>query len=789
MSNEDTTPITERQVELRRRIGRPVLQHTSVPYFHPEAIEMGENWLVPSRPGPPPPYSAHQQQQQPAHHEIERRRMGRTTRYLCITFFLTIGILTYTLFRMSVVSNQKLQLSAITRKSAPHQWEQFPLLDRYYGGLRKLLPRGENIPEYPGALADEDLVVENHTPRELLSHRHGDAVHSAPFNPYPDYTSRDHLSEYPPVTECLADFGLNKTIPAVHAYDGVPSGLPDAIMGSSKILGLRDDVCFDRFGRYGPYGLGYGLRSGGSGAGLHGDRDGIEDVWAKEGQFNFQGIRWAELQERCLKDNVHRFKSDEERAGLRERSLGNAVSRASSQSQEPGKSSKSLPRTAFLVRTWSTYTYTQEDVFFLRALIAELSLGSGGEYTVHILVHVRDDNLPIWASDEVYQRVLRNSLPEEFWGLGILWSERQMGLIYGGLDESFFRGLPVHGVYRSSFMPVQWFAHQHPEYDHFWHWEMDARYTGHYYHLLDRVTKWAREQPRKGLWERSSRFYVPSVHGSWEDFKQMVRVHTEMDGHGPNHVWDAVKDNSQHSPDPNPPQYEKPIWGPEKPPSDDPSTNSEFDALPPTSHDRDQYTWGVGEEPDLITFNPLFDPSGTTWLLADDVTGYDKTNPPPRRAAIVTVSRLSRRLLDTMHVETSVGRHTMATEMWPASCALHHGYKAVYVPHPVYIDRRWLPQYLAAIFNGGRNGASGGARTSVFGDRQHNFNGTTWYYNAEFAGRLYRRWLGLKVAGKGGEEQELLGEEGRLCLPGMLLHPIKDVRLAIEGNMGNVDGE
>jgi hypothetical protein len=50
-------------------------------------------------------------------------------------------------------------------------------------------------------------------------------------------------------------------------------------------------------------------------------------------------------------------------------------------------------------------------------------------------------------------------------------------------------------------MPMQYFAYQHPEYDYYWNWEMDARNTGHWYHLFDKVTQWAQKQPRKGLWE------------------------------------------------------------------------------------------------------------------------------------------------------------------------------------------------------------------------------------------------------------------------------------------------
>ena len=126
------------------------------------------------------------------------------------------------------------------------------------------------------------------------------------------------------------------------------------------------------------------------------------------------------------------------------------------------------------------------------------------------------------------------------------------------------------------------------------------------------------------------------------------------------------------------------------------------DGLPPTSFEKDKYTWGVGEEADLIVFNPLFDPDGTTWLLTEDTTGYNITRGrPPRRTAIITASRLSRKLLVTMHKESALKKHTMFSEMWPASCALHHGLKAVYVPDPEYVDRKWPTNYLQSVFNGG----------------------------------------------------------------------------------------
>ena len=240
---------------------------------------------------------------------------------------------------------------------------------------------------------------------------------------------------------------------------------------------------------------------------------------------------------------------------------------------------------------------------------------------------------------------------------------------------------------------------------------MDIRSTNHWYHLFDSVAKWAQKQPRKLLWERNSRFYIPSKHGSWEDFSHMVRIQTEQGTNNVNNIWSGIHAGGKDSGTSRQPG-DRSIWGPERPLDD--KVDFDDDPTAPTSFEKDKYTWGVGEEADLITFNPLFDPDGTTWLLADDTTGYNITQGrPPRRTAIITASRLSRKLLVDMHKETTLNHHSMFSEMWPASCALHHGLKVVYAPHAEYIDRKWPIEYLDSIFNGGRNGATGGTRTSV----------------------------------------------------------------------------
>ncbi|RMD42332.1 hypothetical protein DV735_g2756, partial [Chaetothyriales sp. CBS 134920] len=695
-------------------------------------------------------------------------------RWLCLGVAASILLFMFYLVRMSQHSAKAVEVAASELAHPapkPHPWEQFPFLERYYGGVRKLVAVEDNEPEYPGL---EDDVSSDATPDDAAEEAHPPPARRAvpstlEFDPYTKHRAQEYISQYGDKVDCFLDAADKVDVPRVRTYSGIPSGFPDPVMGSGQLLGLRHDICYDRFGRLGPYGLGYSINRGGSGAQQDGEREGADAVWSEIPEVDYRQVKWTEVQERCVARNIHRFKEPPKPRIDRFRAMqvGSVQKRAEDvenveivedvDAEDPQELTRSpapavttpppkprtgkdrLPRTAVVIRTWSTYQYTPEDLINLRSIISELNVLSGGEYTVHFLIQAKDENLPIWADDETYERVLRDSLPEEFRGMGVLWNERQMLTMYGGLEETWMRDLPVHGVYRSTFMPLQYFAYQHPEYDFFWNWEMDVRSTHHWYHLFESVGEWAKKQPRKYLWERNSRFYVPAKHGSWEDFSHMVRVQTEQGTNSVNNIWSGLRAGGKE-PGAVKQAGDRPVWGPELPLDDEVAFDD--DPQPPTSLEKDKYKWGVGEEADLITFNPLFDPDGTTWLLADDTTGYNITQGrPPRRTAIITATRLSRRLLLNMHKETALRKHTMFSEMWPASCALHHGLKAVYAPHAEYIDRKWPIDFLEATFNGGRNGATGGARTSVFGDREHNFRGTTWYYNAGFPEVLWHRWL------------------------------------------------
>ncbi|KAL2162611.1 hypothetical protein VTH06DRAFT_6447 [Thermothelomyces fergusii] len=636
------------------------------------------------------------------------------------------------------------------REDVPH-WSKYQLLDGFFVGLKALVPASEYKPEYP------ELPGEK-SPYPLTISYTGLPT-PTPYVPQPDYESPEYKAQHHPVRPCYLDKENKVPVPDIYAYDGIVQGQPEPVIGSHRLLGLRDDVCFDRFGRYGPYGLGYGPEEGGVGVGLDTERAGSEAVWARTGKINYDNIDWGEAQDRCYESNKERFAdAGAQTRSSRDTSTTNAE-RSSGSSGGTQKKKKRIPRTAVVVRAYTGFRWTHHAVLNFRAMISELALRSGGEYTVHFLLHVRDDSEAVWADPETAQRVLDDNVPAEFHSVCTLWSEQQMRLIYPGkFGRSFSNpsGGDIHGVYRSAHMALQYFAMNHPEYEHFWNWELDMRWLGNYYELFDRLGTWARQQSRVGAWERSAKYYIPRYHGDWANFTALVRNETLASGRSP--VLGPVS-----------------FAGRARLRAEEAGQNF----VPPSCTRRGRRAGpgcGVGEEADLITLNPIFDVDESGWVFASDVTGYDTAAPPPpRRCAIVTASRLSRRLLAAMHEETWRLRHAMFSEMFPASVALHRGLKAVYAPHPVSLDRRWALAAVDGAFNGGRDRSADG-RGSPFARRnEHNHKGATWYYHSDFAGLLWRRWLGYAQRdGRGGKlEEERPAGSGRMCLRSMLVHPIK----------------
>lgn len=516
------------------------------------------------------------------------------------------------------------------------------------------------------------------------------------------------------IKPCYLDSAETIPVPDLYAYNGVPQSQPMPIIGSHEFLGLKSDICFDRYGRYGPYGLGYGDYGT--------SKSNKRDKHARNETSNIADVTvdWGKAQARCYRTNQHRF----------------------------GSGNETRERQAIIIRTYTGFRWTPYAIMNVRALASESSLKSGGEYDVHLLLQVKDNKIPIWDDGSSHQRILDRHVPREFHSLCSLWSEAQMRQYYPGKfgkSRDNPSGRDIHGVYRSGHMPLQRFAVEHPEYAYFWNWEADIRYIGSYYELFSQTGKWARKQSREMIWERSSLYYIPAFHGTWTNFSDQVDRDMLL-------------------------RARQPVRGP----VDRPVEFASEDFLPKSCRDDKNFSHcGIGEAADLITFNPIFDAQGSGWVFSKDITGYGskKTPIPSRRSTIVAAGRLSRRLLHVMHEETLIMHHTMFTEMFPPTMALHHGLKAVYAPHPMYMERAWPVDKVNSVFNGGRDGTPGGPKSPFKQSNEGCHKGTTWYYDAEFAGALWRLWLGLHER----EENANAAADGssRLCLRSMLFHPIK----------------
>ena len=95
-------------------------------------------------------------------------------------------------------------------------------------------------------------------------------------------------------------------MPDLYAYNGTVQSMPEPAIGSYTLLGLRDDACLDKFGRYGPYGLGYNFDEGRLEVGTDAEQEGNQAVWAKSGKINYNGIDWGDAQKRCYESNKKR---------------------------------------------------------------------------------------------------------------------------------------------------------------------------------------------------------------------------------------------------------------------------------------------------------------------------------------------------------------------------------------------------------------------------------------------------------------------------------------------------
>lgn len=625
-------------------------------------------------------------------------------------------------------------------------------------------------------------------------------LNPAPYVPYPNYKSSDG-SRKGEVVSCQSARGLdlNKSLDDfIRVYQDATLKLPLADVGSASILGTSDDICLDRYNRLGFFGYGQHV---------------IKPVngWTSpKSQPSWEEQRWGQLENQCFELNRHRYRAlaaprtNSTRSRPVSADLNQVESIESAGEEDHADQSNYHHRNALLIRVASDHKYSENDMHVIRALITELSLHSGAEYKVFILISLKDAIIDIYNSASAQEGLLNQVVPPELRDVSIIWTDKLCKEWYPNVKK-------CNDLHWHQHLPLQWFSKLQPEFEYIWSWDINTRYTGNHYEFLEKTAGFARSMPRKNLWERNSRFYFTREYGNFASFLADT---------------DAAVTNATTE------GHVKPIWGPQPYHSE---IVSVMGPVPPLSYEEDKFEWGVDVEADLITFSPIWNPEDTQWPHRDQV--FDSTKSKftsddvhriPRRTTFSPVMRFSKTLLHAMHLENRAG-FTMHPDMWPATIAFHHGLKAVYAPHPIWLDRKWPIWLLDATFNAEGNKSASWAQgddSPYNPDREAQFNGWSWSRKGDFAERLYRRWLGLNardilgnVGDKAFEEGKLdvaddvyelfdeemakaenkrktkddvhvsIGGQGRICLPPMLLYPVKNVgRDCVESKNGVLRG-
>jgi len=127
-----------------------------------------------------------------------------------------------------------------------------------------------------------------------------------PYRPFPSYNSKEWNRKWKgEYVACHGPRGLPLNISTddeVRVYQGVPAGFPQPFVGGYGIIGLDDDVCFDRYSRYGAYGFG--------------DDEVLGDAKRRKA-LRWESVRWGELQDDCLRRNEKRYLPEARTPGVK----------------------------------------------------------------------------------------------------------------------------------------------------------------------------------------------------------------------------------------------------------------------------------------------------------------------------------------------------------------------------------------------------------------------------------------------------------------------------------------
>lgn len=251
------------------------------------------------------------------------------------------------------------------------------------------------------------------------------------YDPYPEYNSKAWRQQWTgQFRPCLGprgrDLDRSRAEDMMLVYKGKQAGFPESRFGSYDAIGLDGDVCADRYARFGAYGY---------------DEDSLEDVpgFERPSPVPWSDVDWHELQCLCVERNSNRYApgSMVNQSSQQPLSFGLREPPRRTRDSEPAASSDDgqyHPRSAVLVRAWHGIKWTSNHLEYLRSLIMELALHSGGEYEVFLLIHVKDDDLPIYSDARTMDQI-RNSVPQELRNITLFFNNKMLEAWYPKIAE------------------------------------------------------------------------------------------------------------------------------------------------------------------------------------------------------------------------------------------------------------------------------------------------------------------------------------------------------------------
>lgn len=189
---------------------------------------------------------------------------------------------------------------------------------------------------------------------------------------------------------------------------------------------MNNSLCADRYSRYGAY----GYLQGNETTRLHNWNGTFGSNEAAE--IDWEQVDWAHLQHECLQRNSVRYRTQpsERKISALYKSLDSDV-----QSREPlNKTDKAQPRTAVILRSWIGMKYTENDLYHIRSMMMELSLYSGAEYELILLIDCQGEKLPKETDHAAWEAFNKKHLPQELRNLAVWFNAEMLNDWYPGID-------------------------------------------------------------------------------------------------------------------------------------------------------------------------------------------------------------------------------------------------------------------------------------------------------------------------------------------------------------------